>query len=144
MRFLVAVLYSLREAQNKTHIECYLELPTARVSGASYTYIFISGFMMTSSKWKIFRLLAICAGKSPVSGEFPEQRPVTRCLGVFLSTPEKCRVKNGEAGDLGRHHAHYDVIVMLVNNCYNEIFFRLCMKLYFKLTDEHIWSVLHN
>ena len=29
-------------------------------------------------------LLAICAGNSPVSGEFPSQRPVTRSFDVFL------------------------------------------------------------
>ena len=29
-------------------------------------------------------LLAICAGNPPVSGEFPNQRPVTRSLNIFL------------------------------------------------------------
>ena len=29
-------------------------------------------------------LLAICAGNSPVSGEFPAQRPVTRSLDIFF------------------------------------------------------------
>ena len=29
-------------------------------------------------------LLAICAGNSPVAGEFPAQRPVTRSFGVFF------------------------------------------------------------
>ena len=29
-------------------------------------------------------LLALCAGNSPVSGEFPAQRPVTRSFGVFF------------------------------------------------------------
>ena len=29
-------------------------------------------------------LLAICAGNSPVSGEFPAQRPVTRCFDIFF------------------------------------------------------------
>ena len=34
-------------------------------------------------------LLAICAGNSPVTGEFPTQRPVTRSFdGFFLSAPE--------------------------------------------------------
>ena len=28
-------------------------------------------------------LLALCAGKSPVTGEFPSQRPVTRSFDVF-------------------------------------------------------------
>ena len=29
-------------------------------------------------------LLAICAGNSPVTGEFPAQRPVTRSFDIFL------------------------------------------------------------
>ena len=29
-------------------------------------------------------LLALCAGNSPVTGEFPTQRPVTRCFDVFF------------------------------------------------------------
>ena len=32
----------------------------------------------------IFTLLGLCAGKSPVTGEVPSQRPVTRCFGVFF------------------------------------------------------------
>ena len=36
-------------------------------------------------KRKLFSaLLAICAGNSPVNGEFPAQRPVTRSFGVFF------------------------------------------------------------
>ena len=31
-------------------------------------------------------LLAICAGNSPVSGEFPAQRPVTRSFDVFFAS----------------------------------------------------------
>ena len=29
-------------------------------------------------------LLAICAGNSPVSGEFPAQKPVTRSFDIFV------------------------------------------------------------
>ena len=29
-------------------------------------------------------LLAICVGNSPVTGEFPAQRPVTRSIDVFF------------------------------------------------------------
>ena len=29
-------------------------------------------------------LLAICAGNSPVTGEFPAHRPVTRCFDIFF------------------------------------------------------------
>ena len=58
-------------------------------------------------------LLAICAGNSPVTGEFPAQRSVTRAMMFSLI----CAwindwVHNREAGDLRHHHAHYDVIIM--------------------------------
>ena len=33
----------------------------------------------------LFALLALCAGNSPVTGEFPSQRPVTRIFGVFFN-----------------------------------------------------------
>ena len=56
-------------------------------------------------------LLAICAGNSPVSGEFPSQKPVTRSFDVFFDLLLEW-VNNREAGDLRRHRAHYDVIVM--------------------------------
>ena len=59
-------------------------------------------------------LLAICAGNSPVPGEFPTQRPVTRSFDVYFDLrPNKRWVNNREVGDLRRNRAHYDVIVML-------------------------------
>ena len=39
---------------------------------------------MTSSNGTFSALLAICVGNSPVSGEFPAQRPVTRSFDVFF------------------------------------------------------------
>ena len=44
-------------------------------------------FMMTSSNGNILRLLGICAGNSPVTGEFPAQRPMTRSFDVFFDLP---------------------------------------------------------
>ena len=60
-------------------------------------------------------LLAICAGNSPVSGEFPTQRP-GQWRGALMFTLicvwiNGC-VNNGEAGDLKRYCAHYGVTVM--------------------------------
>ena len=59
-------------------------------------------------------LLAICAGNSPVPDEFPAQRPVTRSFDVFslIWVWMNGWVNNGEAGDLRRYRAHYNVIVM--------------------------------
>ena len=59
-------------------------------------------------------LLAICAGNSPVTGEFSTQRPVTRSSDVFFDLRlNNVWVNNGEAGDLRCYRAHYDVIVMV-------------------------------
>ena len=58
-------------------------------------------------------LLALCAGNSPVPGEFPAQRPATRSFDVFFDLRLNNNwVNNCEAGDLRCHCAHYDVIVM--------------------------------
>ena len=45
-------------------------------------------------------LLVICAGNSPVPGEFPTQMTVTRSFDVYLDLrPNKGWVNNREAGD---------------------------------------------
>ena len=57
--------------------------------------------------------LAICAGSSPVTGEFLAQRPVTRSFNGFFDLRLNKRMsKQREAGHLRRHRAHYDVTVM--------------------------------
>ena len=63
-------------------------------------------------------LLAICAGNSPVTGEYHAQMPVTRSFDVFFDLrlnkrlSKRARVNNREAGDLRRNRAHYDVTAM--------------------------------
>ena len=58
-------------------------------------------------------LLALCAGNSPITGEFPAQRPVTRSFDVsFDRAWINCWVNNPEAGDLISYRVHYDVTVM--------------------------------
>ena len=58
-------------------------------------------------------ILALCAGNSPVNGEFPAQRPVTRSFDFFFDLRWiNGWVNNHEAGDVRRHRAHYDVNVM--------------------------------
>ena len=57
-------------------------------------------------------LLTLCAGNSPVTGEFPAQRPMKRSFDVFFDLRLNKRLsKNREAGDLRRRGAHFDVIV---------------------------------
>ena len=59
-------------------------------------------------------LLAICAGNSPVTGEFPSQKGQWRGALIFSLVCAWINgwVNNRETGDLRRHLAHYDVIVM--------------------------------
>ena len=58
-------------------------------------------------------LLAICAGNSPVPGEFPDKSQWRGAL-VFslICVWINGWVNNGEAGDLRLYRAHYDVTVM--------------------------------
>ena len=65
-------------------------------------------------------LLALCAGKSPVTGEFPAQRPVTRSFDVFFDLRPNKLLSNCEAGDFIHHRTHYDVTVMI----YGILFFK--------------------
>ena len=60
-------------------------------------------------------LLDLCAGNSPVTGEFPAQMPVTRSFDIFFDLRINGWVNNREADDLRRHRAHYDVAAMYHN-----------------------------
>ena len=59
-------------------------------------------------------LLAICTGNSPVTGEFPAHKGQRRGALMFFWICARINgwVNNREAGDLMRHRAHYEVIVM--------------------------------
>ena len=46
-------------------------------------------------------LLALCVGNSPVPGEFPSQRPLTRSFDVIFDLRLNKRLSN-QAGDLRR------------------------------------------
>ena len=64
---------------------------------------------------KISALLAICAGNSPVPGEFPAHKGQRRGALMFalICVWINGWVNNREAGDLSRYRAHYDVTVMI-------------------------------
>ena len=60
-------------------------------------------------------LLALCVANSPLTGEFPAHRPVTRSCDLFFELHLiNGQVNNGEAGDLRRHRVHYGVTVMML------------------------------
>ena len=59
-------------------------------------------------------LLAICAGNSSVTDEFPAQRPVTRSFDVFFDLRLNKRLSKQSWGWwFETHRAHYDVTVMI-------------------------------
>ena len=59
-------------------------------------------------------LLALCAGNSPVNGEFPAQRPVARSFDVFFDLRPNKRLSKQSWGWWFEtpSHTHYDVIIM--------------------------------
>ena len=66
--------------------------------------------MVMSSNGNISALLAICAGNSPVPGEFPRALMFT-----LICARINGWVNNRGADDLRRHRAHSDVIVMKIS-----------------------------
>ena len=71
--------------------------------------------MMTSSNGNFFPSLALCAGNSPVAGEFPLQRLVARSFDVFCDLRlNKVLSSNCAAGDFRRHRNHYDVTITVI------------------------------
>ena len=72
------------------YIFCNLFLTTSTLQDPNFTIIVLAeGRCPTTQWWRhqmetFTALLAICAGNSPVPGEFPAQRPVTRSFDVFF------------------------------------------------------------
>ena len=62
---------------------------------------------MTNQMEMFSALLVLCEGESPVTGGFPHKGEIRGAL-MFLI----CDWTNQDAGDLRRHCANYDVIVM--------------------------------
>ena len=59
-------------------------------------------------------LLALCVGNSPVTGEFPSERSVTRRFDVIFDLCLNKRLSKHSWGcDLSHHRTNYDVTVML-------------------------------
>ena len=84
-------------------------------NGDEYTHVMCLLSWWSHPMETFAALLAICVGNSPVPGEFPAQRPVTRNFDVFFDLRRSnAWVNSLEAGDLRRHRAHYDVSIMMV------------------------------
>ena len=106
-----------RNCAVKGHLHCFNNihsntLSTCRTYGVTSVEprIYFSSFTchnsvlnMDMSWWRhqvetFSALLAICAGNSPVTGEFPTQRPVTRSFDVFFNLRLNERLSNQSCG----------------------------------------------
>ena len=69
-------------------------------------------------------LLALYAGNSPVTGEFPSQRPVTASFDVFLDPHLNKRLRKQSMRRFFRgRRTHYDVTVMCIFHLQYEMMF---------------------
>ena len=98
--------------------DCYKLQSVFSVSNSTFSHGLLAACLSIHPWWRhqmetFSALLAICAGNSPVSGEFPAQRPVTWSFYVFC-TRINGWVNNWEAGDLRRIRPHYDVTVIII------------------------------
>ena len=83
----------------------------------------------------ISALLALCEWNSPVTGEFPSQRPVARSFDVIFDLClQKGWVNNRDTGGLRRHRVHYDVTVVLIYSWFITVR---------ELNEGHITSFSH-
>ena len=81
--------------------------------------------------------MAICAGNSLVTGEFPAQRPAMRSLDVFFDLRLNKRLsKSREADDLRHRRVHYDDTVMFA---VDSIIYLIDLDKYDKYI--HVWVI---
>ena len=96
----------------KKSYECISCAPVSSVAQKSLSWQHAT-FMMTHQMETFSALLAICAGNSPVPVNSTHKGQWRGAL-VFswICTRIDGWVNNGEAGDLRRHRAHYDVNIL--------------------------------
>ena len=126
---LLALIYCRDAVQKLHHWFCDFHLMTPP-----------SGFNIYSGAWwrhqmKTFAaLLALCAGNSPVTGEFPAQRPVTRSFHVFFDLRLNKRLSKQSWGwwfetpsrSLWRH-CNVKIVLPPVNIIYSWSLFYACI-----------------
>ena len=119
----------------------YLYQNTTNTKKFDLCAYFSCGIMMTSSFRNISAFLALCAGNSLVTGEFPShkgQRPGALMFSLICAWINGS-VNNREAGDLRRHHYDVTVMVVVMMMSWHENTFRiigsLCREIHRSLTD---------
>ena len=89
--FYISMKFVHKDSSNPSLIEILAwRISDKPLSESMMVYFTVAYIVMTSSNgWRhqmetFSALLAICGGNSPVPGEFPAQRPVTRSFDVFF------------------------------------------------------------
>ena len=87
----------------KLHNDLIIEMDVIWKNNCFVSFEFWMSFGGISSWWRhqmetFSALLAICAGSSPVTGEFPAQRPVTRSFDVFFDLRPNKRLSEQSRG----------------------------------------------
>ena len=96
---------------------------------------------LESTRWRhqmetFSTLLTFCVGNSPVTGEFPAQRPVTRSFDVVFDLRlNKWFSKRWDTSDLKHNPTHYDVIVMYTPFLNLRARRRCCIRKYHGITN---------
>ena len=111
------VTYATSSLIDRDHAQFWME--TVLVRNNSTISLEISPFMMTSS---FSALLALCTGNSPVTDEFPAQRPVTRTFDVFFYLRLNKRLSKQSWGWWFETSSH-----QLWRHCYVIILCRTCL-----------------
>ena len=125
------------------------KIPRGTITWSNDRLLWITGVNSLSSWWRhqmetFSALLALCAGNSPVTGEFPTQRPVTRSFDVSLICALNKRLSKHSRGwwfetpshPLWRHcngmwnrsimpwsYDNYDTVLLSSGACFTNMFF---------------------
>ena len=103
--------------------------------------------MITSSNGNIFRVTVLFAGNSPVTGELPSQKPVTRSFDVSFDIRLNKRLSKQSSGwwfetpsrSLWRHRYVDESLV----DCYGQLISRKYMKRVQSLSFGNLYTCVH-
>ena len=122
--------YQLKGVCSNHKICVHVLVITSSLVLCSSDHVTSAHHIITSTNGTFSALLALCAGKSPVYGEFPHKGQRRRALMLSLICASTNAWKNNrDAGDLRRHRTHHDVTAMSSHEIYaHEMPFRSRIK----------------
>ena len=100
--------------------------------------------MMTSSNGNIFRVTGHLCGNSPVAGEFPAQRPVTRSFNIFFNLSSR-----RPSFSVLHFCVYFDrASHFITSNCISELVIFMCVYTYiyvsYVIPQYHVFIVYIN